>query len=69
LGLLAAGMGANTVTAPDNSPQALLGYAQTLITGEELMFIMDVPAVPPQQTPIVLAHADAPSAPPLPTLF
>ncbi|MDO8293192.1 MAG: hypothetical protein Q7T29_10080 [Gallionella sp.] len=35
--------------------QALLDYSQTLITGDELMFIIDVPAVPAQETPIVLA--------------
>jgi hypothetical protein len=34
-----------------------LDYAQTRITGEELMFIMDVPYVPPHETPIVLAQA------------
>lgn len=39
--------------------QGLLDYAQTIIEGEELMFIMDVPYVPAQETPIVLAQADA----------
>jgi hypothetical protein len=42
--------------------QGLLDYANTLIEGEELMFIMDIPAVPPQQTPIVLAQAATPGA-------
>jgi hypothetical protein len=44
--------------------QGLLDYSQTLIEGEELMFIMDVPAVPPQQTPIVLAQAGTPGVTP-----
>ena len=45
---------------------SLLDYSQTLITGDELMFIMDVPVVPAQQTPIVLAQAAAPAATPQP---
>ena len=40
--------------------QALLDYSQTLITGDELMFIMDMPYVPVQETPIVLAQAATP---------
>jgi VCBS repeat-containing protein len=40
----------------------VLDYAQTLITGEELMFIMDVPYVPAQDAPVVLAQADAAGA-------
>jgi hypothetical protein len=52
------------VTATDNNPQALLDYTQTLITGEELMFIMDVPYVPAYDTPIVLAQADTAGATP-----
>ena len=47
--------------------QGLLDYAQTLTdTGEELMFTMDVPYVPAQQTPIVLAQAATPGATPQP---
>ena len=42
--------------------QSLLDYSQTLITGDELMFIMDVPTIPAQQTPIVLAQATSGSA-------
>jgi hypothetical protein len=42
--------------------QGLLDYAQTLITGDELMFTMEVPYVPVQDTPIVLAQAAAPGA-------
>ena len=41
--------------------QGLLDYTQTLIEGEELMFIMDVPSIPAQETPIVLAQAVAPA--------
>lgn len=41
--------------------QSLLDYSQTLITGDELMFIMDVPNVPAQETPIVLAQASSAS--------
>jgi hypothetical protein len=41
--------------------QSLLDYSQTLITGDELMFIMDVPYIPVQETPIVLAQAATPS--------
>ena len=37
--------------------QGLLDYTQTLITGEELMFTMDVPSVPAQQTQIVQTQA------------
>ncbi len=43
--------------------QGLLDYTQTLITGEELMFIMDVPSVPAQQTLIVLAQTATPATP------
>jgi hypothetical protein len=42
--------------------QALINDTQTLITGEELMFAMDVPYVPPQETPVVLAQAGTASA-------
>ena len=43
--------------------QWLLDYTQTIIdTGEELMFIMDIPYVPMQDTPIVLAQAATPGA-------
>lgn len=38
-------------------PVTALDYTQTLIEGEELMFIMDVPSIPAQETPIVLAQA------------
>jgi hypothetical protein len=50
-------------TAPlQNDAQGVVDYTQTLIEGEELMFTMDVPYVPAQETPIVLAQADAASA-------
>jgi hypothetical protein len=50
---------AGSAVLPDNTdPQNLLDYALTLITGEELMFTMDVPYVPAQETLIVLAQAD-----------
>jgi hypothetical protein len=42
--------------------QGLLDYAQPLIEGDELMFIMDVPYIPAQDTPIVLAQATTPAA-------
>lgn len=42
--------------------QGLLDYAQAVIEGEELMFIMDVPNVPVQEAPIVLAQAATPGA-------
>jgi hypothetical protein len=37
--------------------------SQTIIEGEELMFIMDVPSIPVPQTPIVLAQAATPATP------
>jgi hypothetical protein len=40
--------------------QGLLDYAQTNIEGEELMFTMDVPYVPVQNTPVVLAQNATP---------
>jgi VCBS repeat-containing protein len=41
--------------------QSLFDYAQSLTnTGEELMFIMDVPYTPAQQAPIVLTQAATP---------
>jgi hypothetical protein len=43
--------------------QGLLDYTQNIIEGEELMFVMDVPSVPAQQTPIVLAQAATPTTP------
>ncbi len=46
-----------TSIAAQADAQSLLDYTQSIITGEELMFIMDVPSVPPQETPIVLAQA------------
>jgi hypothetical protein len=51
---------------PQTDAQVLLDYTQSLITGEELMFTMDMPYVPPQETPIVLAQASAPAATPQP---
>jgi hypothetical protein len=43
--------------------QRLLDYAQAITnTGEELMFTMDIPYVPTQDTPIVLAQAAVPTA-------
>ncbi|MHB8166023.1 MAG: dockerin type I domain-containing protein, partial [Sulfuricella sp.] len=42
--------------------QALLAYAQSIIdTGEEIMFTMDVPYVPVQETPTLLAQATTPN--------
>ena len=46
----------STPTTLQADAQGLLDYAQNLITGEELMFIMDVPYAPAQQTPIVLTQ-------------
>jgi hypothetical protein len=46
--------------------QGLLDYALTLIEGGELMFTMEVPYVPAQETPIVLVQAETASAPPAP---
>jgi len=43
---------------------ALFDYSQTLITGEEFMFIMDVPYVPPQAAPVVLVQASDTSSQP-----
>lgn len=41
--------------------QALLDYAQTILDmGEEIMFFIDIPAMPVQETPVVLAQASAP---------
>ncbi|MEO7928033.1 MAG: hypothetical protein ABIR09_01930, partial [Gallionella sp.] len=51
-----------TNATPQTEAQELLDYTQTLITGDELMFTMDVPAVPAQQTPIVLAQSATPAA-------
>ncbi|HEY6094617.1 MAG TPA: hypothetical protein VIU93_06650 [Gallionellaceae bacterium] len=48
------------------SAQGLADYALTLIEGEELMFTMEVPYVPAQETPIVLAQAGTAAAPPQP---
>ena len=50
-----------TATLPADT-QGLLDYTQTLVEGEEFMFTMDVPYVPVQDTPIVLAQAAAPDA-------
>jgi hypothetical protein len=60
----AAGQKARPDPGSNGDSQAVLDYAQTLITGEELMFIMDVPYVPAQDAPIVLAQADAASVTP-----
>jgi VCBS repeat-containing protein len=50
-------------TTLQTDAQGLLDYAQTITnSGEELMFTMDVPSVPVQETPIVLAQAAAPGA-------
>ena len=60
--LLADAAATETAASPDNpDPQTLLDYTLTLIEGEELMFIMDVPYVPAQDTPIVLAQTTAPN--------
>jgi hypothetical protein len=48
---------AASTAQPDAQP--LVDYAQSIITGEELMFIMEVPPAPPQETPIVLAQTGA----------
>lgn len=49
--------------------QGLLDYAQSIIdTGEEIMFTMDIPYVPVQDTAIVLVQAAVPGtgvAPPV----
>jgi hypothetical protein len=51
-----------TAPAPlQSEAQGVISYTQTLIEGEELMFIMDVPSIPAQETPIVLAQAAAPA--------
>lgn len=49
-------------TTTQTDTQGLLDYTQSIIQGEELMFIMDVPAAPAQQTPIVLVQADTSGA-------
>lgn len=60
-------MDSTTTTATlQTAAQGLLDYAQTLTEGEELMFTLDVPYVPAQDTPIVLAQASAASAAPQP---
>ena len=46
---------AESSTAAD--AQALIDDTQTLITGEELMFAMDVPYVPVQEAPVALMQA------------
>ena len=54
---------ATAIATLQTAEQGLLGYAQTITnTGEELMFTMDVPYVPVQETPIVLAQAGATGA-------
>lgn len=45
------------------SAQDLVDYALTLVEGGELMFTLDIPYIPAQDTPIVLAQADAASPP------
>jgi hypothetical protein len=50
-------------TSLQTAAQGLLDYTSTLITGEELMFTMDVPSVPAQQTPVVIAQAATPASP------
>ena len=52
--------GSATPPTLQTEAQGLLDYAQTLTEGEELMFTMDVPYVPAQDTPIVLAQAAYP---------
>lgn len=42
--------------------QELLDYANNITTGDELMFTMDVPYIPVQDAPIVLAQTAAPAA-------
>jgi len=53
---------ASSVTTLQTEAQGLLDYAQTLTEGEEIMFTLDVPYVPAQDTPIVLVQAATPSA-------
>ncbi|OIR01051.1 matrixin [mine drainage metagenome] len=54
---------ATPIATLQTAAQGLLDYAQTITnTGDELMFTMDVPYVPAQDTPIVLAQAAAPGA-------
>ena len=45
--------------------QGLLDHAQTLVTGEELMFAMDMPYVPAQEPTIVIAQAAGTAVPPV----
>ncbi|MBI5429000.1 MAG: matrixin family metalloprotease [Nitrosomonadales bacterium] len=51
---------ASSTATLQTAAQGLLDYALTLITGEELMFTMEVPYVPVHDTPIVLAQAAVP---------
>ena len=54
---------ATLLTTLQTEAQGLLDYAQTIIdTGDEFMFTMDIPHVPVQDTPIVLAQASTPSS-------
>ena len=55
---LAADTASPSATPLQTAAQGLLDYAQTITdTGDELMFTMDIPYVPMQETPIVLAQA------------
>jgi len=56
--------GTAVVETSQADAQALQDYAQAIITGEELMFILDVPAVPPQDTHIVVVQASTATAAP-----
>jgi len=52
-----------TTTTMQTDAQGLLDYTRTLTeAGEEIMFTMDVPYVPAQDTAIVLAQAATPAA-------
>ena len=48
--------------------QVLLDTVLTLLTGEELMFVMDVPYIPEMDTPVLMVQA-GPPAPPADYIF
>ncbi len=53
-----AGVDAASATTAQTAAQDLLDFTQTILQGEELMFTMDIPAVPAQEAPVVLVQAD-----------
>jgi len=54
---LASAADSTTPAALQSEAQGIIDYTQNLIEGEEFMFIMDVPTIPAQDTPIVLVQA------------